>query len=114
MPSNVPIATAPPFDTNTTVLPFIPVIRPRRDTPYAENSKPFLRAYTVFFWRCLWWIYRLRKLVERFFSRLVKRGGLLSRSYMSACREVLYGVLGKNLATCVSLGQLGGSIVVSL
>jgi len=92
----------------------IPVVRPRKDTPYAEHSKPFLRAYTVFFWRYLWWIYRLRKLVERFFSHLAKRGKLLSRSYQSACREVYFGVLGKNLATCVSLGRLGGAVVVSL
>lgn len=92
----------------------IPVVRPRRDTPYAEHSKPFLRAYTVFFWRYLWWIYRLRKLVERFFSHLARRGKLLSRSHRSACREVYFGVLGKNLATCVSLGRLGGAVVVSL
>jgi len=102
------------FLTLVLAMGIIPVVRPRKDTPYAEHSKPFLRAYTVFFWRYLWWIYRLRKLVERFFSHLAKRGKLLSRSYQSACREVHFSVLGKNLATCVSLGQLGGAVVVSL
>ena len=92
----------------------IPVIRPRRDTPYARGSSPFLRAYAVFFWRYLWWIYRLRPLVERFFSYLSKRGKLLSRGLLSAGREVLFDVLAKNLASCVSLGRLGEPVVVSL
>lgn len=85
----------------------LPVIRPWSDV-FTKNRDPVLKAYAVFFYRYLWWLYRLRKVVERFFSGMFRRGKLLSFGRGAGYREVGLNVAGRNVFNLATLPDWPG------